>query len=169
MSFSMIESMLRFGRKYAFHYLWDIAMDCLRADLPQSLDLALFHQKFAHSFQIPVPLLRFQNFKIPTLRMLSFEVEESESSGRILLFQHFVRQTRPFAAKGYFFFWKNKDRNPGSKGLPSLKLLHLRGLRLQSGQARETRLGSITTTLICTSGNIVMITQAGSKVSEIKL
>jgi hypothetical protein len=46
--------MLRFGSD-----LWDIAMDCLGADLPQTLDRVLFHQKFAHSFQIPVPFVSF--------------------------------------------------------------------------------------------------------------
>jgi hypothetical protein len=33
----------------------------------------------------------------------TFEVQESESKGRISKFQHFIRQTRLFATKGYFF------------------------------------------------------------------
>ena len=35
--------------------------------------------------------------------MYTFEVQESESKDRISKFQHFIRQTRLFSTKGYFF------------------------------------------------------------------
>ena len=55
-------------------------------------------------------ILEFQNTQlVQTLCILCIEVEESESRGKISTFHHFIRQTRLFAAKGYFF-QQNKNR-----------------------------------------------------------
>ena len=82
-----------------WNIIWSISRNDLGTKLGPSFILPEIYPPTENTYSLR-EILKFQN----TLRILGFEVEESESRGRISAFQHFIRRrTRLFAAKGYFF------------------------------------------------------------------